>query len=98
MRGLCPSDLSALDATGRAGSAPNLPDSLQEIGQNADRIINFAGQAETERAYLQATDSARAAGVFGSPSFVVDGELLWGDDRLEDAVNWSRHGHLPLPG
>ena len=81
-----------------AGSAPNLSDSLREIGQDADRIVDIAGQAETERAYLQATDRARAAGVFGSPSFVVDGELFWGDDRLEDAIGWSRHGHLPGPG
>ena len=28
------------------------------------------------------TDAAIAAGVFGAPSFVVDGELYWGQDRM----------------
>jgi 2-hydroxychromene-2-carboxylate isomerase len=25
-------------------------------------------------------------GPFGAPSFTVDGELFWGDDRLDDAL------------
>jgi 2-hydroxychromene-2-carboxylate isomerase len=32
------------------------------------------------------TDEAVAAGVFGVPTVVLDGELFWGDDRLEDAA------------
>ena len=27
--------------------------------------------------------------IFGSPSYIVEGKLFWGDDRLEDAVNWA---------
>ena len=34
------------------------------------------------------TKAAGALGIFGSPSFVVDGELFWGDDRLQDALDW----------
>jgi 2-hydroxychromene-2-carboxylate isomerase len=30
--------------------------------------------------------------IFGAPSFVVDGELFWGNDRLEDALTWARGG------
>jgi len=40
------------------------------------------------------TESIKQAGVFGSPCFVVDGEVFWGDDRLDDAVQWSRNGSL----
>ena len=36
------------------------------------------------------TDSALTAGVFGVPTLLVDGELFWGDDRLEDAITFSR--------
>ena len=37
------------------------------------------------------TEEARARGVFGAPSFVCeDGELFWGDDRLEQAIEWAR--------
>jgi 2-hydroxychromene-2-carboxylate isomerase len=31
-------------------------------------------------------------GVFGSPMLVVDGEVFWGDDRLDDAVSWAKGG------
>ncbi len=35
-------------------------------------------------------DTARARGIFGSPSFVCDdGELFWGNDRLEQALDWA---------
>ncbi len=40
------------------------------------------------------TDEARALGVFGSPTFAVGAELFWGDDHLEDAVQWARQGRL----
>ena len=33
-------------------------------------------------------------GIFGSPTFAVGGELFWGDDRLDDAICWLRHGRL----
>ncbi|NNK65373.1 MAG: hypothetical protein HKO95_01410 [Rhodobacteraceae bacterium] len=48
--------------------------------------------AQSERiidALAQATDEAMGLGVFGSPTFVVDGEVFWGDDRLEDALLWA---------
>jgi len=44
---------------------------------------------ETEivkNALREATDSAAELGVFGVPSVVVDGEVFWGDDKLEEAV------------
>ena len=43
---------------------------------------------------LKKTFEAKALGVFGSPSFVVSGEVFWGDDRLEDAVSWAINGTL----
>jgi 2-hydroxychromene-2-carboxylate isomerase len=34
---------------------------------------------------------AKARGVFGSPSFITaDGELFWGNDRLEQALTWAQ--------
>ena len=36
------------------------------------------------------TDSARKKKVFGSPSFIVENEIFWGDDRMEDAINWAK--------
>ena len=36
------------------------------------------------------TDEAQRLDLFGAPSFVThDGELFWGNDRLEDALAWA---------
>jgi 2-hydroxychromene-2-carboxylate isomerase len=37
-------------------------------------------------------DAAIAAGVFGSPFFVVDGEAFWGVDRMPMLEDWIRTG------
>lgn len=33
-----------------------------------------------------------ARGIFGAPSFFVDGELFWGNDRLDEALAWATRG------
>jgi len=46
--------------------------------------------AEVHKAALKANvDEAVALGIFGAPSFSIDGEVFWGDDRLEDALDWA---------
>jgi 2-hydroxychromene-2-carboxylate isomerase len=77
------------------GLEPNLSDSLREIGHDPGRVVAAAQAEEVAAALRAATAEAKALGVFGSPSFVTrDGELFWGDDRLEDAVAWHRSGTL----
>lgn len=77
-----------------AGSEPNLSDSLREIGQEPARVIEAATSPEIEDALANATEEAKRLGVFGAPSFVVDGEVFWGDDRLDDAVSWARQRRI----
>ena len=72
-----------------AGSDYNLNLTLSEIGQDKLRVLELADSSDVEVAYLNQTESAKQAGIFGSPSFIVDDELFWGDDRLEDAINWA---------
>ncbi|MEP6997423.1 MAG: 2-hydroxychromene-2-carboxylate isomerase [Betaproteobacteria bacterium] len=43
-------------------------------------------------ALRQENDEAIAAGVFGSPFVIVDGEPFWGMDRLEQADRWLATG------
>jgi 2-hydroxychromene-2-carboxylate isomerase len=76
------------------GGEPNLSESLREIGQDPARVAALAGGDEIGRAYDAATAEARALNLFGSPSFVVGGEIFWGDDRLDDAIAWHRKGRL----
>ena len=37
-------------------------------------------------------DDAVAHGVFGAPSFVVDGEPFWGNDRRDQIERWLERG------
>ena len=73
-----------------AGGEPNLSETLSEIGQDLSRVLDVANSSDIETAYLEQTARAQALGIFGSPSFVGDGELFWGDDRLEDAIRWAQ--------
>jgi 2-hydroxychromene-2-carboxylate isomerase len=45
-----------------------------------------------KRALREATDRAGDLGVRGVPSVVVDGEVFWGDDRLDEAVSAAAQG------
>lgn len=77
-----------------AGSDPNVSETLKSIGQDPDAIKQRAGSPDIADALVKDTITARDLGVFGSPTFAVGGELFWGDDRLDDAVAWCRHGRL----
>ena len=71
------------------GSEPNVSESLREIDQDPERVLELAADETIAKAYLSQTEQAQSKNIFGSPSFIVEGELFWGDDRLEDAVNWA---------
>lgn len=64
---------------------------LTGLGLDAGAVLDRA-QSNENRSQLRAhTDEAQRLGIFGSPSFVTDdGELFWGNDRLEAALNWAR--------
>jgi 2-hydroxychromene-2-carboxylate isomerase len=64
---------------------------LARLGLDAGAVLDRA-QSNENRSQLRAhTEEAQRLGIFGSPSFVTaDGELFWGHDRLEAALNWAR--------
>jgi 2-hydroxychromene-2-carboxylate isomerase len=74
------------DISGRAAIA-NL---LTRLGEDAEAILERAQGEETKAALRAGGEQAGAYGAFGSPSFVTqDGELFWGNDRLEHALDWA---------
>lgn len=76
-----------------AGSEQNLKISIEACGRDVDQVIEAANGNDVESAFQQATAEARALGIFGAPSFVTgDGELFWGDDRLQDAIEHAKAG------
>jgi len=80
------------------GSEPNVSESLRVIDQDPERVLELAADETIAKAYLNQTEQAQSKNIFGSPSFIVDGELFWGDDRLEDAVNWHSGKSLKTTG
>ncbi len=58
-------------------------DCLREAG--FDPNLTFSGMLAGAEIYAQNLEDAVAAGVFGSPFYIVDGaEKFWGQDRLDD--------------
>ena len=76
------------------GSEPNVSESLGDVGQDPARVLALANSEDTKAALNAETNAARELGIFGSPTFTVDGELFWGDDRMEDAISWCRFGRI----
>jgi len=47
-------------------------------------------QSEANKLRLrEQTETARARGIFGAPTFFVCGEMFWGNDRLDDALAFA---------
>ena len=56
---------------------------LAEAGHDPASIMTLARGPEAEATYARHRDEALSAGVFGAPSYVRDGEVFWGQDRLD---------------
>jgi 2-hydroxychromene-2-carboxylate isomerase len=53
------------------------------LGAGADEVLARTQDPAVKKALIDATEHAAKAGVFGAPTWVVDGkELFWGQDRL----------------
>jgi 2-hydroxychromene-2-carboxylate isomerase len=78
------------------GSEPNVSESLRDIGQEPQSVLALANATDATAALIAETEVAKKLGIFGSPTFVVGSELFWGDDRLDDAISWHRHGRVRL--
>jgi 2-hydroxychromene-2-carboxylate isomerase len=76
------------------GSEPNVSESLCDIGKEPQSVLALANATDATASLMAETEVAKELGIFGSPTFVVGGELFWGDDRIEDAISWHRHGRV----
>ena len=93
---------AALDIAGRLGHAVwaeerNVADPatlaavVSEAGLPAERLAQ-ADAPEVAARFAADTQAAIAAGVFGAPSYVIDGEIFWGQDRLDFVERRLRAG------
>jgi 2-hydroxychromene-2-carboxylate isomerase len=74
---------------------------LEELNLPAVQIIEKAISEENKLKLRQQTEAAKAAGVFGAPTFFVGNEMFWGNDRLDEALEYcndigERESNRPL--
>ncbi|MBG9387410.1 2-hydroxychromene-2-carboxylate isomerase [Caenimonas aquaedulcis] len=84
------------DAYWRGGKDLSTAQALVSIalpdGIDASALRAAIGSDEARQLLRQAVEASLAAGIFGSPTVVVDGESFWGVDRLGDVDEWLGRG------
>lgn len=91
-----PLALAWMDAYWLEGKDFSTPGSLAGVdlpaGVDAQALADGAASPEAAALLREAVDRSLKAGVFGSPTVIVDGEMFWGVDRLEDVDAWLETG------
>lgn len=70
------------------GHAAVVTNCLSQLNLDPQPIIAAAQTHEAKILLRAQNDIAAKWNIFGAPSFLVDGELFWGNDRLEQALQW----------
>ena len=69
------------------GEVESLRAVAQRVGLSPDDVAAAAvDDPDIDAAMRACSDEAIALGVFGIPTLVIEDELFWGDDRLEEAA------------
>jgi 2-hydroxychromene-2-carboxylate isomerase len=69
---------------------------LREAGFDPQSTLAAANSQAVRAAYARNRLDAVAAGVFGAPSYVLDGEIFWGQDRLDLLDEALASGRAPF--
>ena len=66
-----------------------------DTGLPGKLLVERSGSDEIGAAYEKNRRDALAADVFGSPGYVLDGEVFWGQDRIELLADALKSGRAP---
>jgi 2-hydroxychromene-2-carboxylate isomerase len=64
----------------------NVLRAARDAGLDPDEVRAAVDDDRVKARLREHTDEAMARGVIGVPTVVVDRQVFWGDDRLEDAA------------
>jgi 2-hydroxychromene-2-carboxylate isomerase len=78
------------------GDAAIVAGALQDAGLDAKALIASADSVDIKEIYEQNRQEAIKIGVFGSPSYVLNGEIFWGQDRLDLLDDALASGRAPF--
>lgn len=70
------------------GSVEVVSEALAKLGLPAQQIIADAQSDANKLRLREQTEAAAAKGIFGAPTFFVGKEMFWGNDRLDDALDF----------
>lgn len=70
-------------------------DIASSVGLDGPRLVERSPSDAISAAYEANRQDAIAADVFGSPAYVLDGEVFWGQDRLELLADALKSGRAP---
>jgi len=92
--GWCPPFVKAVYRDWFIGGIPpgdplHLGGILHRMGLDARALLAEADSRALRQRYADETDAAEAMGIFGVPSFISEDEVFWGDDRMEEAMEWT---------
>ncbi|HEX3098019.1 MAG TPA: 2-hydroxychromene-2-carboxylate isomerase [Usitatibacter sp.] len=73
-------------------AAPVLAEVAREAGVDTAALAAALEDPAMKERMKSEEDAAIAAGVFGSPFFIADGEPFWGVDRIPMLEEWVRSG------
>jgi 2-hydroxychromene-2-carboxylate isomerase len=68
-----------------------------DSGLPGQQLVERSASEEISATYEQNRQDALAADVFGSPVYVLDGEVFWGQDRIELLADALKSGRAPYP-
>jgi 2-hydroxychromene-2-carboxylate isomerase len=64
---------------------------LRALGHDSAAVLTRANEQSVKDRLRANTEEAQQRGLFGAPSFVLaNGEMFWGNDRLEQALAWAK--------
>ena len=66
-----------------------------DCGLPGQALVERSGTEEIGQKYEQNRQDALSADVFGSPAYVLDGEVFWGQDRIELLADALKSGRAP---
>ena len=72
--------------------AETVLDIVASVGLPRDAAADALHSDQLRAAPRAITADAMAAGIFGSPTLVIDGEAFWGADRFDMAETWLKTG------
>ena len=83
----------------RIGDAAVIGEILTRLKVDPEPVLEAARSDALRVGLRTETEEAQRLGIFGAPTFITpDGEMFWGNDRLERALKWAKKPGMPRVG